>query len=38
MTSEALKYDAINFCQHVKQFYSMFYKPSTTLSIYATLS
>jgi len=35
MTSQALKYDVINF---VSMFYAMFYKPSSTLSIYATLT
>jgi len=35
VTSQAQKYDVINFCQHVEQFYSKFDKPSTT-PIYTT--
>jgi len=35
VTSQALKYDVLNFVSMSKQFYAMFYKPSTT-PVYTT--
>jgi len=37
VTSQALKYDVVNFVSMFEQFCAMFYKPSTS-AIYATLT